>query len=217
MSCLFPNATKQQVSASAIHLITTTNTPRLDTSSRVHQDASLPHHLANPPPRGAGLCHRKSNHNHPLCEGENCFQQHQLPQIVAGIVGSYLDDYSTYQSTYPPGRFIYVQVISGISIIFAILWSFPFTYDFILDWPMDLILSAAWFAAFGLLVNWLNANGCGGTFNWGDMANGGYCGKWRPAEAFSFLSAICWLANAIIGMTMVYAVAFHEAVAGFVY
>jgi hypothetical protein len=90
----------------------------------------------------------------------------------------------------------------------------PFTYDFILDWPMDLILSAAWFAAFGLLVNWLNANDCGGTFNWGGMANGGYCGQWKATDPFRLLSANFWLANAIIGMTIVYEVAVHEAAVG---
>jgi hypothetical protein len=46
-------------------------------------------------------------------------------QIVAGIIGSYLDDYPAYQSTCPPSCFIYIQVISGISIIFAMLWSLP--------------------------------------------------------------------------------------------
>lgn len=97
------------------------------------------------------------------------------------------------------------------------LWSLPFTYDFILDWPMDLILSAAWFAAFGLLVNWLNANGCSSTFNWDGMANGGYCREWKTAEALSFLSAICWPASAIIGMATVYEIAVHEAVVGSVY
>jgi Membrane-associating domain len=97
------------------------------------------------------------------------------------------------------------------------LRSIPFTYDLIRDWRMDLILSAAWFAAFGLLVNWLNADSCSGTFNWDGMANGGYCGEWKAAEALSFLSAICWLANAIIGMTMGYEVAVHEAVVGSVY
>lgn len=139
-------------------------------------------------------------------------------QIVAGIIGSYLDDYSTYHSIRPTGRFIYIQVISGISIIFALLWSFPFTYDFILDWPMDLILSAAWFAAFGLLVNWLdNTNGCNETSRWGgNLANdGGYCSEWKTAEAFSFLSAICWLANAFIGMYMLYKAS--KVVEGLVY
>jgi Membrane-associating domain len=96
------------------------------------------------------------------------------------------------------------------------LWMFPFTYDFILDWPMDLILAAVWFAAFGLLVKWLNGHGCGGTFNWGGMMDGGYCSKWKAAEAFSFLSAVCWLASAIIGMTMLYEVAVAEAVEGLV-
>ena len=48
---------------------------------------------------------------------------------------------------------------------------------------MDIVISAAWFAAFGLLVNALGRNGCGnGAFNWGGITQGGVCNRWRVSS-----------------------------------
>lgn len=68
---------------------------------------------------------------------------------------------------------------------------------------MDLILSAAWFASFGLLVNELQGQNCGQIFNWSDITDAGFCNRWKAAEAFSFLSAIFWLVSAIVGVWFV--------------
>ena len=122
--------------------------------------------------------------------------------VVAGIIDSYLDKYSS-ATAWPEKRFIYIEVIAGVSILLSLIWLFPFSGGF-LHWPMDLILSAAWFAAFGLLVNALGNRGCGGgAFSWGGITYGGVCNRWRASEAFSFLSAIFWLLSTIVGIWFV--------------
>lgn len=65
---------------------------------------------------------------------------------------------------------------------------------------MDILLSFAWFAAFGILVNAIQRLDCGNIWYWGDFAitNDDFCGRWKAAEAFSFLSAIVWLASAFV-------------------
>jgi hypothetical protein len=63
---------------------------------------------------------------------------------------------------------------------------------------VDIVISLCWFAAFGLLVDTLNGLPCGGIFNWGGITNSDYCGRWKAAEAFSFLSAIIWLVSGIL-------------------
>ena len=64
---------------------------------------------------------------------------------------------------------------------------------------MDIIISLAWFAAFGVLVDTIKTHYCGGIFSWHFGGWGeSMCGKWKAAEAFSFLSAIVWLASGIV-------------------
>jgi len=122
--------------------------------------------------------------------------------VVAGIIGSYLHGFSKAHA-WPQDRFIYTEVIAGVSILLALLWLLPFAGGFI-HWPMDLLLCAAWFAAFGLLVNSIHHNGCGDSvFNWNGITHGGVCHRWKASEAFSFLSAIFWLASAILGIWFV--------------
>ena len=71
--------------------------------------------------------------------------------------------------------------------------------------PMDILLSAAWFASFGLLVQWMDKSTCkGDTFNWNQISFHGFCGRYRSAEAFSFLSAIFWLLSALIGLWFIH-------------
>ena len=62
---------------------------------------------------------------------------------------------------------------------------------------MDILISFAWFAAFGVLVDTIRHLPCGSIWSWhfrGDQT----CGRWKAAEAFSFLSAIVWLVSAIV-------------------
>lgn len=122
---------------------------------------------------------------------------------MAGLVGSYLHDYRT-GSGWPLARFIYIEVVAGISILLGLLWLLPFTRTFH-HWPVDLLLAFAWFAAFGLLVNYVDRTICGGhTFDWGHLTRGGFCGRWRSNEAFSFLSAIVWILSALLGLWFIY-------------
>ncbi|KAI5860107.1 membrane-associating domain-containing protein [Durotheca rogersii] len=118
--------------------------------------------------------------------------------IVAGINGDYLRSVHNADSWYQ-GRFIYTEVVAGISLFFALVWLFPFAA--FLHWPIDLLISICWFVAFGLLVNFLGGS-CGYVFNWDNLSfhRDNQCGKWKAVIAFSFLSAICWFVSAIIGI-----------------
>ncbi|KAK4149955.1 CASP-like protein UU5 [Chaetomidium leptoderma] len=129
--------------------------------------------------------------------------------IVAGLNGKYLHA-AQGASSWQLGRFIYAEVVAGISIVLAIIWLIPFSGSFT-SWPGDLFISVAWFAAFGLLVDWLGGN-CGDVFNWGGISFDGTasCTQWKATIAFAFLSAICWLVSAILGF---YWVRRHRAVA----
>jgi hypothetical protein len=97
----------------------------------------------------------------------------------------------------PRGRIIYVEVISVISVLLSLIWLLPFTSQF-MHYPFDFIISAAWFAAFGALVNYIIRLPCGSVWNWRGLANGSYCSQWKAAEAFSFIGACFWLASALL-------------------
>ncbi|KAM7199508.1 CASP-like protein UU5 [Naviculisporaceae sp. PSN 640] len=119
--------------------------------------------------------------------------------IVAGLTGKYLHA-SEGASSWELGRFIYTEVVAGLSILLALIWLFPFSSSFI-HWPADFLMSVMWFVAFGLMVDWLNGS-CGYVFNWDGAGFGGTatCSEWKANVAFAFLSAICWLVSALIGI-----------------
>jgi hypothetical protein len=66
----------------------------------------------------------------------------------------------------------------------------------------DILLAMAWFAAFGIDVNWMEKhNGCtNGAFRWGGMWRGGRCGKWKALQSFSFISGCFWLVSAVLSL-----------------
>lgn len=70
--------------------------------------------------------------------------------IVAGVTGNYLHKSSA--DSWALGRFIYTEVVAGLSMLLALIWLFPFTSSFI-HWPADIFISILWWVAFGLLVN----------------------------------------------------------------
>ncbi|KAK4131217.1 hypothetical protein BT67DRAFT_166014 [Trichocladium antarcticum] len=119
--------------------------------------------------------------------------------IVAGLNGNYLHSVEGVDA-WDIKRFIYTEVVAGLSILLAVIWLIPFSSSFI-HWPADLILSVCWFVSFGLLVEYLDGS-CGYIFNWSDMSfdSTATCAQWKATVAFSFLSAICWLASAILGV-----------------
>lgn len=63
---------------------------------------------------------------------------------------------------------------------------------------VDVIISLAWFAAFGILVNAIHKFSCGSIWHWGGLYRNNTCSRWKAAEAFSFISAIVWLASALV-------------------
>ncbi|WEW55951.1 hypothetical protein PRK78_001386 [Emydomyces testavorans] len=135
--------------------------------------------------------------------------------VVAGIVGSYLHDFDK-ANAWPQARWIYTEVVAGLSILLGLLWLLPFSSSFFL-WPIDLLLSFAWFAAFGLLVDSLRGLNCGRVFAWSHLTHHNTCSRWKAAEAFSFLSAIFWLVSALVGIWFTFRVRDTRPVAGDAY
>ncbi|KAK4190702.1 CASP-like protein UU5 [Podospora australis] len=119
--------------------------------------------------------------------------------VVAGLNGDFLHA-SRGASSWDLARHIYTEVVAGLSILFAIVWLFPFSGSFI-HYPADFFLSILWFIAFGLLVDWLNGS-CGYIFDWGEFSfrDTASCSQFKAVVAFAFLSAICWLVSAILGL-----------------
>ncbi|KAJ5197111.1 hypothetical protein N7449_007590 [Penicillium cf. viridicatum] len=121
--------------------------------------------------------------------------------VVAGVIGHYLAEVNHSGADvdwWPQSRWIYTEVIAGLSILLGLIWLIPFSSGFF-SWPMDILISFAWFAAFGVLVDTIRRLPCGSIWSWhfrGDQT----CGRWKAAEAFSFLSAIIWLTSAIVGI-----------------
>jgi hypothetical protein len=70
--------------------------------------------------------------------------------IVAGVTGDYL--HHAHGSSWNLGRFIYTEVVAGLSIFLALIWLIPFSSTFI-HWPMDIFISILWWVVFGLLVD----------------------------------------------------------------
>jgi len=126
------------------------------------------------------------------------FAEFVCSAVVLGIVGHFLRVRHKTGSG-PRGREIYTEVIAAFSLVLSLVWLLPFTSTF-MHYPMDVILSFAWFAAFGALVNWLHKLNCGGAFDWDGLTHGGQCNQWKAAEAFAFMSAIFWLASALLSI-----------------
>ncbi|KAL4877522.1 marvel domain-containing protein [Aspergillus karnatakaensis] len=127
--------------------------------------------------------------------------------VVAGIVGWFLHEFGDIDF-WPRPRWIYSEVIAGISILFGLIWLIPFSSGFFM-WPLDLLISLAWFAAFGLQVDANNRLNCGSIWRWGSITDDSYCGRWKASQAFSFLSAIVWIVSALVGIWFTFRVRRH--------
>ncbi|GKZ34996.1 hypothetical protein AbraIFM66950_005435 [Aspergillus brasiliensis] len=138
--------------------------------------------------------------------------------VVAGIIGHYLAQWGG--DAWPEARWIYTEVVAGLSILLGLIWLIPFASGFF-SWPcalshlpslppaiadsslfppVDVIISLAWFAAFGILVDAIHKLNCGSIWHWGGLYRNNTCSRWKAAEAFSFISAIVWLASALVGI-----------------
>jgi len=122
--------------------------------------------------------------------------------VVAGLTGEYLHSIDNVSAS-DKKRFIYTEVVAGLGMFLALLWLIPFTSTFI-HWPVDLLLFVLFMIAFGLLVQFIGPLDCGSVFYWGDITQKGTCQKWKADVAFTFLSAIFWLASAILGLWYVH-------------
>ncbi|PLB37919.1 MARVEL domain-containing protein [Aspergillus candidus] len=118
--------------------------------------------------------------------------------VVAGIIGYYLNSFDKLE-TWSQARWIYTEVVAAVSIILGFLWLIPCSFGFF-SWPFDVIISCAWFAAFGILVDTIHKSSCGSTWDWGGITHGDSCGRWKAAEAFSFISACVWMVSGIVGI-----------------
>jgi len=119
-----------------------------------------------------------------------------IPATVAGLIGHYIHIF-TKGDTWPEKRFIYTEVVAGLSILLALIWLIPFTGGFI-HYPVDLVLFALWLAAFGLLVDFIGPLHCGSIWHWSKITEHGTCERWKAVVAFSFLSAVFWLTSALL-------------------
>jgi len=127
------------------------------------------------------------------------FGQFVSAAVVLGLVAHFLHQRDKY-GVGPLGRSIYTVVIASLSILFSLVWLVPTTAS-MLNYPFDLLLSAAWFAAFGVLVNWVDRINCGRIWYWGDISfRSNNCGQWKAAQAFSFISAVFWFASFVLGV-----------------
>ena len=127
------------------------------------------------------------------------------------MIGAYLHGFQS-SHTWPQGRFIYIEVLAGVSILLALLWLLPFAGGFI-HWPIDLVIAAAWLAAFVLLVNSIHNDRCAGRlFVWGETKS--TCGRYRAGEGFAFLSMIFWFVSALVGIWFVHRARTSGAAAG---
>ncbi|BCS29437.1 MARVEL domain-containing protein [Aspergillus puulaauensis] len=127
--------------------------------------------------------------------------------VVAGIVGWFLHTFDN-TDVWPKPRWIYTEVIAAISILFGLVWLIPFSSGFF-TWPLDLLISFAWFAAFGIQVDANRRLGCGSIWHWGSITDNTWCGRWKASQAFSFLSAIVWIASALVGIWFTFRVRRH--------
>jgi hypothetical protein len=118
-----------------------------------------------------------------------------------GLVGHFLYQYNG-SGVGPHGRLIYTEVIAALSTVVSLVWLIPFTWSF-LHYPFDLLMSFAWFAAFGALFQWIHQNGfnCGGLFSvffWDNVEHTTYCAEYKTTEGITFILAILWLISALL-------------------
>jgi Membrane-associating domain len=104
-----------------------------------------------------------------------------------------------HRDSWPVKRFIFTEVIAGISILLSLLYLLAFRGLFH-TWPMDLVLAATWFSAFGLLAHLHHGQRCSMAYRRNSMPYDGYCNRWKVAEAFSFLSGLVWLLSAMVAI-----------------
>jgi hypothetical protein len=119
--------------------------------------------------------------------------------IVLGIMAYFIESRRRWGG--PLAREIYTLVIAALSAILALIWLLLSTKR-MMHYPLDLLTSAAWFAAFGtyrilgsnfyvlmflgILINYMHNRGCGRWFEWGYIGlRGSRCGQWKVCSSTS--------------------------------
>jgi hypothetical protein len=170
--------------------------PTLALSSRTSTAIAAQHHLHDPSPVVAMIVTRTLS----LALSA---AQFLCAAIVLGLAAHFLHLYSAASSPSPTepapfDRLVFSVVIAAIAVVLALVWIVPSTSS-IIHWAVDLLLTAAWFAVFGVLQDWYdNVLLCGGGWRW-RFFNGG-CGQWSAVQAFAFLSAVLWGVSAVLGL-----------------
>jgi len=127
----------------------------------------------------------------------------KYPQVVAGIMGSYWHDLSQ-ENIVPQKQFIYLQILSALSLLFGTLWLIPFSGSF-QHWPVDFFLALAWFAGFAILITYVGGTDCRAEmYKFETITAGGICNRWKAVEIFSILSAVFWLVHVLIAFWFFY-------------
>jgi hypothetical protein len=67
--------------------------------------------------------------------------------VVLGLMAHLLHRYD-HTHTGPLARMIYTIIIAALSALFSLVWLIPTTRS-MMHYPFDLLMSVAWFAAFG--------------------------------------------------------------------
>ncbi|KAH8690814.1 membrane-associating domain-containing protein [Talaromyces proteolyticus] len=116
--------------------------------------------------------------------------------IVAGLAGHSLSTLTGDQDNFYTARSIYAEVVAALSIVLGVVLMVPILHGYFV-WPIDITISLAWFAAFGVLFNALQGTVCGLDPNTGTFVD---CTEWKVSEAFAFLSAIVWLITGGVGI-----------------
>ncbi|KAF1923757.1 uncharacterized protein M421DRAFT_425462 [Didymella exigua CBS 183.55] len=128
------------------------------------------------------------------------FAQFVFAAVVLGLT-SYFMYQRTRNSVGPFGRTVFAIVWSSLSILFSIIWMIP-TKSTMASYGSDLVFTAGWAAVFALLVIWFNGADCGSAWAWGgiSLSRSNYCGQWKAAQAFSFLSLVFWFTTFVLGV-----------------
>lgn len=139
------------------------------------------------------------------------FAQFVCSTVVMGLSAYFIHRRRNYGEG-PYARLIYTLIVAVLGLLVSLFTMLPFTSN-ILSYTLDLVFSAAFFAAFGLLVNWIHRVDCGSAFQWGGLTNGSFCSQWKAAGAFSFLAAIFFLVSMLLGIYTTHKLRQRETVA----
>ncbi|KAK3080824.1 hypothetical protein LTS18_012794 [Coniosporium uncinatum] len=129
--------------------------------------------------------------------------------IVLGIMAYFIHRQRQYNAA-PRGRTIYTLIVSIFGLLVSLIALAP-AFHFKPVYPLDLLLSFAFFAAFGATNHWVNERGCYAGFLWAGVSRPNRCRKWTAAESFCFIAGFFFLCKAILSIYVYHRVRPREA------